>query len=152
MKTILAFLLTACLTIAAQAQTLPPIGSTLSAEDIERMAISQPIPAGEARYRLLDTSERTPGQPESLLVNERGQVGLSHHEVTISGLSTEETRIKVSAWAGQALEINYFEQMKMTALRFARFADAAKARDELELLLPQARVSLPVRFSQPSRR
>ena len=152
MKTILAFLLTACLTIAAQAQTLPPIGSTLSAEDIERMAISQPIPAGEARYRLLDTSERMPGQPESLLVNERGQVGLSHHEVTISGLSTEETRIKVSAWAGQALEINYFEQMKMTALRFARFTDAAKARDELELLLPQARVSLPVRFSQPSRR
>ena len=147
-----ALLLAAGLAVPALAQTLPTIGSTLTTEEIERLAISQPISVGEAQYRLLNTKEESPGQPDSLLVNEQGLVGQSHHEVTITGISTEETRPKLSAWANSALEISYFEQMKMTALRFARFSDAARARDELEHLFPQAKVSLPVRFSLRNRR
>ncbi len=148
-----ALLLAAGLALSAQAQpSLPALGSTLSAEEISRWGVSQPIQVGDKHYRLLRRLEDRPGQPSSLLVDAQGQVGQSHHEVIVTGISTETARITLSAFAGKALEINYFAAMPMSTLRFAHFADAARARDELSALLPQAQVGLPVQFSQRQRR
>ena len=152
MKTIFALLLAVSFALSAQAQPLPEIGSTLSAEEIGQLATGPVIQAGNEKYRLIAGGQKVSAQAPSLLVNEQGQVGQSHHEVTITGISPEIVRTKAADWLAKALEVKSFGQMSMTVLRFSEFADAAKARNELERLLPAASVRLPIQFSQRSRR
>jgi hypothetical protein len=130
------------------AQTTPPIGSTLTASEMETAKTKTQIRDGKKVFWILSTGGSA-SEPFTMLVNEQTAVGRSANEVVISNSPTEQTKLKLIPYLGKTVSVNYFDHLSVTVLRFRAITDAAKAVDELRTAMPDARITLPVTYSIP---
>ena len=128
------------------AQTTPPIGSTLTASEMETAKTKTQIRDGKKVLWVLSTGGST-SEPFTMLVNEQTAVGRSANEVVISNSPTEQTKLKITSYLSKTVSVNYFDHLSTTVLRFSTITDAAKAVAELRTAMPDARISLPVTYS-----
>ncbi len=130
------------------AQTIPPIGSTLTASDMETAKTKTQIQDGKSVLWVLSTGRSSSG-PLTMLVNEQGVVGRSANEVIIANSPIEQTKLRITSYLSKTVSVDYVDNMKITVLRFSAIADAAKAVAELRTAMPDARITLPVVYSIP---
>jgi hypothetical protein len=130
------------------AQTTPPIGSTLTASEMETAKTKTQIQDGKRVLWVLSTGKSSSG-PLTMLVNEQGVVGRSANEVVIANSPTEQTKLRITSYLSKTISVDYVDNMNITVLRFSAIADAAKAVTELRTVMPDARITLPVVFSIP---
>jgi hypothetical protein len=130
------------------AQTTPPIGSTLTASEMETAKTKTQIQDGKRVLWVLSTGKSSSG-PVTMLVNEQGVVGRSANEVVIANSPTEQTKLRITSYLSKTISVDYVDNMNITVLRFSAIADAAKAVAELRTVMPDARITLPVVFSIP---
>jgi hypothetical protein len=130
------------------AQTTPPIGSTLTASEMETAKTKTQIQDGKRVLWVLSTGKSSSG-PVTMLVNEQGVVGRSANEVVIANSPTEQTKLRITSYLSKTISVDYVDNMNITVLRFSAIADAAKAVTELRTVMPDARITLPVVFSIP---
>jgi hypothetical protein len=130
------------------AQTTPPIGSSLTAPEMETAKTKTQIQDGKRVLWVLSIGG-SPSSPFTMLVNEQGVVGRSANEVIIANSSTDQTKLKVTFYLSKTISVNYFDHLNTTVLRFSAIADAAKVVAELRTAMPDARISLPVVYSIP---
>ena len=130
------------------AQTTPPIGSTLTASEMETAKTKTQIQDGKRVLWVLSTGKSSSG-PLTMLVNEQGVVGRSANEVVIANSPTEQTKLRITSYLSKTISVDYVDNMNITVLRFSAIADAAKAVAELRTVMPDARITLPVVFSIP---
>ena len=128
------------------AQTTPPIGSTLTASEMETAKTKTQIQDGKRVLWVLSTGRSSSG-PLTMLMNEQGVVGRSANEVVIANSPTEQTKLRITSYLSKTVSVDYVDNMNITVLRFSAIADAAKAVAELRTAMPDARVSLPVTYS-----
>ena len=130
------------------AQTTPPIGSTLTASEMETAKTKTQIQDGKRVLWVLSTGKSSSG-PLTMLVNEQGVVGRSANEVVIANSPTEQTKLRITSYLSKTISVDYVDNMNITVLRFSAITDAAKAVAELRTVMPDARITLPVVFSIP---
>ena len=130
------------------AQTTPPIGSTLTAYEMETAKTKTQIQDGKRVLWVLSTGKSSSG-PLTMLVNEQGVVGRSANEVVIANSPTEQTKLRITSYLSKTISVDYVDNMNITVLRFSAIADAAKAVAELRTVMPDARITLPVVYSIP---
>lgn len=143
---ILGLLLGLMVSVSSFAQAIPPIGSLLSAPEMETAKTKTKVQDGKKTIWVLSAGGSA-SDPFTMVVNEQSIVGKSSNEVLITNSPTAQTKVKVAPYLSKTISANYFENMNTTVLRFATIADAAKASAELSTAMPDAQVSLPVVYS-----
>lgn len=151
-----AILAATCGLAAAHAADLKP-GQRLTAEERKNLASSSHVRLGEENFQLVPPKSRlkaaAPGNEETWVVNSQGVVGRSSNEVMVGQIDVDAVRAALTAHdLPPVVNVQYYAANRISAIRFANFADAVRARDLLANRLPGASVTVPVQYSRPRAR
>lgn len=141
-----------CLVGPAMASETIGVGSLLSDDEIASKVILAAVSMDGETFKLLSTSVSEKqfdegASPSTLLVNERGLVGKSLHNVVISEVKTSLVQERLSSLSIPTIASSFYEHMDISKLRFDTFADAVAARSQLLDLLPGAQVHVPIKYA-----
>lgn len=84
----------------------------------------------------------------TMVANELGVVGISHHEVLVSGIAPAQVKDAVARLGLRPAEAGYYDSTGLSSLRFGSINEAAQARTALRSALRGAAVSLPIEYAE----
>lgn len=129
-------------------------GTQLSPDEMGKLEGATAVRLKGQTFRLLRGSAvakstgSAAGTP-STVVNERGIVGISHNEVLISQVPTQIVRQTLGRLSHAAVQVQYYDHMDISTLKFATFQEAVIASDQLKgLLPPEAGLDVPIRYGE----
>lgn len=138
------------------AETNLVIGKTLSPQEVENLKGAQ-IKLGEQSFTVVTNKsssnkvvKNTPNTSTTYVVNDRGLVGLSQNIVLISEISPAQVHSSAKEIVNSAISVKYYDHLNISSLKFKDFNQAVLARDKLLELFPNARITIPIKFSEPS--
>ena len=120
-------------------------GQTLSADQIAQLGKLPVYDIGESRVRVIP-SQSNGGI--TLLLNAQGLVGSSRNEVAISEAPADRVQTVLRQTLPQPQSVQTYEPTGITVARYADFAQAIEGLHALKAALPDAQVSLSVRFGK----
>ncbi len=127
----------------AAAQTL---GQKLSTDEIARLGALPEYEVDGIRLRVM------PGVPEggegTWVLNAQGVVGISRHEVMVTGVPQADLQARLGTLLPQPLSQQHFAPTGISVLRFADFDQAVQGYRALRDALPEATVRLSVTFGR----
>lgn len=122
-------------------------GQRLSSQEVSRLAATPSIALGKQHYRVLPTQV---SPTRTLVANAQGVVGVSHHQVMVSGVPAQQLRTALQdPGLPRAQEVVMAENLDLATLRYASFEEAVRAHKALQALLPSAKLVVPVQYSTP---
>jgi hypothetical protein len=147
-----ALLATACALAAslAAAQAAPDdfsVGQHLSAEQVRALGALQRVEINDRPYRVLNIGVSANGLPVTTVVDRRGMVGQTYHELVIAEQPTDTVRQQAGALL-TAAQVKYYDATDITVARFPNLTQAAAALPQIRAALPGAKVGLPITFDR----
>ncbi len=124
-------------------------GQHLSKEQVTALGALQRVEIDARPYLVLRTGTSTNGLPITTLIDRRGTVGQTYHELVISGEPTATVRLKAGALLAPAADLNYYDHTGITVARFPTLEQAVTALAQVRAALPGAEVGLPIAFDRP---
>jgi hypothetical protein len=138
------------LTLPAAAQSDPggfSIGQQLSAQQVSALGALERVQINDRPYQVLSTSVSANGLPLTTVIDRRGRVGQTYHELVIAEQPTATVRQQAGALL-TAAQVKYYDATDITVARFPSLVQAAAALVQVRAALPEAKVGLPITFDQ----
>lgn len=133
------------------------LGKKLSPEELQKLQGSD-IKLDDQSFKIIteQTSTSTPSKrtqtttsnPKTFVADDRGIVGVSQNIVIISEISPTKVRSVAKHIINTTKAVQYYDHLNVSSLQFRTFKQAIVARNELVKLLPNAQVTLPIKFSE----
>jgi hypothetical protein len=136
---------------AAQAGGGFSVGQRLSKEQARTLGALPRVEINGQAYRVLHTGVGANGLPLTTLLDRRGMVGQTYHELVIADQPTGTVRQQAGA-ALAAAQVQYYDSIGMTVARFPTLEHAIAALAQVRAALPGAEVGLPIAFDRPRAR
>lgn len=127
--------------LGAHAAPQTALGQTLSAAEIQQLGALPVFQAGPDRYRLLP--QKTEDGQGSLLLDDRGAVVASHHELMITQAAEDQVRAALRHGPQPSI-VQHFAPTGITVVRYDDFAQAMDGLKVLQAGLPDAAVRLSI--------
>ncbi|HUH40989.1 MAG TPA: hypothetical protein VL024_08985 [Castellaniella sp.] len=127
--------------LGAHAAPQAALGQTLSATEIQQLGVLPEFRAGPDHYRLLP--QKTEDGQGSLLLDERGAVVASHHEVMITQAAEDQVRAALRQGPSPSI-VQHFAPTGITVVRYDDFAQTIAGLKALQTGLPDATVRLSI--------
>ena len=94
----------------------------------------------------------TQSSPNTFVANNQGVIGSSQNIVIISEAPPMQVRSIAKNIVNSAVSTQYYEHLNVSTLQFRNFNQAVTAYHQLVKLFPNATITVPIKFSEPSPR
>jgi hypothetical protein len=138
-------------TLPAAAQAVPggfSIGQRLSKEQVQALGPLQRVEIDGRALQVLGAGVSANGLPVTTVIDRRGMVGQTYHELMIAEQPTAAVRQQAGALLAAA-QVKYYDHTDITVARFPSLEQAAAALPRVRAALPDAKVGLPITFDRP---
>ena len=120
-----------------------PIGAALSSGQVSNLGTLTSFTVGSRTYRILPNAASSGGN----VINEQGTVGRCDGTIIISGVTSDQASYALSKYQTSISSIKTSNALNIVSATFSTITAAAKARAEIEKMIPNATVTLPITFT-----
>lgn len=132
------------------------IGKILNSQEIAQLNGSN-VKLGAQSFKVIthnNSSNKTlktvQSTPSTFVVNDRGLVGLSQNIVLISEISPSQVNSALKEIVNSAITVKYYDHLNIIFLKFNDLNQGILAREKLLKVFPDTRITIPIKFSEPS--
>lgn len=142
------------------AQPQLTIGNQMTQQELAKID-GKKITIGDQSFKVISetvaTNRSTRGistrsSPNTLVANNQGVIGSSQNIVIISETSPMQVKSIAKNIVNSAVSTQYYEHLNVSTLQFRNFNQAVTAYHQLVKLFPNATITIPIKFSEPSPR
>lgn len=132
------------------------LGKKLTKEERSKLKGSE-IKLGDQSFKIITeqkplskTAKGTQSSQKTFVANDRGIVGVSQNIVLVSEIPTDQVRSITKNILNSATSVTYYDHLNVTSLQFSNFNQAVATRNELVKIFPDAKIAIPIQFSEKS--
>jgi len=159
--TILTLIITTLTITPTFAQTELSIGKKLSPAQLSKLKGFN-LKLGDQSFKVITEQQNikakqikgttTNARSKTFIANTNGVLGVSENLILIARVPPNQVRLVAQNIIHAAISTKFYDHLEVSSLQFQTFNQTITAYNELVKLFPQAEVSIPIKFSEPSPR